>query len=79
MGQFDVLGGRGQLPGPAGNAGIYELHTYVRRCTYFGELGEGDNKGEWVVSDSYWGNLENSLQVSIYGLPVFSPRLKIRY
>ena len=53
MGQFDVLGGRGQLPGPAGNAGIYELHTYVRRCTYFGELGEGDNKGEWVVSDSY--------------------------
>ena len=47
MGQFDVLGGRGQLPGPTGNAaGIYELRTYVRRCTYFGELGEGDNKGE---------------------------------
>ena len=48
MGQFDVLGGRrGQLPSPTGNAGIYELRTYVRRCTYFGELlGEGDNKGE---------------------------------
>ena len=39
MGQFDVLGGWGQLPaGPTGNAGIYELRTYVRRCMYFGEL-----------------------------------------